>query len=181
MLSMLSATTHHRSFIMIARTRTGHSITRRWILGTALALSVTGAGFAQAEELKWYNTSYVTKNDPATGAFTRRGLGNFSTGEIGVMVLDGTMTPEFKFTGKMVYTFEDGSTILLDMIGQGVERTPDGRSRQAGDVLITGGTGRFEGITGKGTFKARSLNPFGPETKSDTYGNFAADYSLPKK
>jgi hypothetical protein len=124
---------------------------RMGLLGMMMVTLAATSGVARADEVRWYNTSYVTKVDRATGEFTRRGLGNFSFGEVGVMVLNGNMA-KGQIKGTMVYTFEDGSTIQADISGRQVEASADGRSRQAGDLEFTGGTGRFSGITGKATW-----------------------------
>jgi hypothetical protein len=71
------------------------------------------------------------------------------------------------FTGYYVYTFSDGSTMSTKAIGTS---TPvDGGKRAAfdGTFEVTGGTGRFEGMKGKGTFKGERVGP--RETGGDGY------------
>jgi len=70
-------------------------------------------------------------------------------------------------TGYYMYTFRDGSTFSTKAIGT---TTPvDGGKGVVfeGTYEVTGGTGRFEGMKGKGTFKGERVGP--RETGSDGY------------
>jgi hypothetical protein len=99
---------------------------------------------------------FVTKGPDKGAIGTRKAWGYFDT-------VKGKGT----ITGYFVYTYPDGSTISSKATGT---ITPvDGGKRVAveGTYDVTGGTGRFEGIKGKGTFKAERVGP--RETGGDGY------------
>jgi hypothetical protein len=58
---------------------------------------------------------------------------------------------------------------------------PDGswESKFEGKLRFTGGTGKFQGITGNGTYIGRASAPGGPTPTSATF-EWNAEYSLPK-
>ncbi|TXC67086.1 hypothetical protein FSC37_19150 [Piscinibacter aquaticus] len=72
---------------------------------------------SQGAELAWAATSVITKMDPATGQFARRGLAMFP-GEIVPFTIEGQILtsegPAQTFRTKIVYTFEDGSTLVQE-------------------------------------------------------------------
>jgi hypothetical protein len=71
------------------------------------------------------------------------------------------------FTSYLVYTFPDGSTMHTKAIG--TFTTVEGGKGPAleGTVEVTGGTGKFAGMKGKGTFKGERVGP--RETGGDGY------------
>jgi len=74
------------------------------------------------------------------------------------------------FTNYIVYTFRDGSTVLHKATGTS---TPvDGGKTVAfeGTYEVAGGTGKFAGAKGKGTFKSERLGS--AETGGDAYADF---------
>lgn len=74
------------------------------------------------------------------------------------------------FTNYIVYTFRDGSTVVHKATGTS---TPvDGGKTVAfeGTYEVAGGTGKFAGAKGKGTFKAERLGS--AETGADGYADF---------
>ena len=70
-------------------------------------------------------------------------------------------------TGYFMYTFPDGST--MNTKATGTYTSVDGGKRNLfeGTYEETGGTGRFEGLKGKGTFKGERVGP--RETGGDGY------------
>lgn len=140
----------------------------------AMGLAV-GTGAARAQEIAWMATSYLVSIDPATGLYTRRGLAIFATGEVAPFTAQGQVRAGIgnsqTVTARIVYTFEDGSTIVQE--GEAlVERQSPTRSRQAGVGRLVSGTGRFEGISGHTTSTGRGL------TEWDNLTEFKAEYSI---
>lgn len=133
---------------------------------------------AQAAEMAWAATSYVTKMDQASGQFMRRGLAMFP-GEVVPFTMEGKILSTEgnvqTFSSKIVYTFEDGSTLMQEGDGR-VERQSPSRNTVSGGGRFTGGTGRWEGVSGTTSSVGKGLTQFG-----DNYTEFKADYSLPKK
>ena len=87
-----------------------------------------------------------------------RGVAVFEDGRIA----DKSFTSSFDYTkglgpyhGYSTYTFEDGSTIRARFDG-GAETGPDGRVSQGKYSELTG-TGQYEGVTGSGWFKSKSV------------------------
>ena len=73
-------------------------------------------------------------------------------------------------TAERVITYPDGSTLSLKVIGT---QTPvDGGKRTAieGSYEFSGGTGRYEGMKGKGTYKGERIGAI--KTGGDTYIDF---------
>jgi hypothetical protein len=62
-------------------------------------------------------------------------------------------------TGYFTYTFSDGSTMYTKIIGTVTSVDEGKRSVFEGTNEVTGGTGRFEGIKAKGTFKGERIGP----------------------
>ncbi len=81
------------------------------------------------------------------------------------------------YHGYEVLTFRDGSTIMDEFEGMD-ETTPDGKDVNFnGRFTITGGSGRFAGIRGKGTH--RGVNHVAAGTGA--FVDFEATYTLPKR
>ena len=73
-------------------------------------------------------------------------------------------------TAERVITYPDGSTLTLKVVGT---QTPvDGGKRTAieGSYEFAAGTGRYEGMEGKGTYKGERIGS--PKTGGDTYIDF---------
>ena len=117
------------------------------------------------------------------GAFERRGLG-FINGEVTTYLNRGM----FDYTkgngtaeGYVTYTYEDGSTTVAKWQGT-VAPTKDNRSTGKGTYTHIGGSGRFEGIKGGGSWTTMRYTPYtAEETKSDVIVNFTGTHTLPKK
>jgi hypothetical protein len=71
------------------------------------------------------------------------------------------------FTGYYVYTLPDGSTLVHKATG--TSKPEDGGKRAAfeGTYEVAGGTGRFAGMKGKGTFQSERVGSL--QTGGDTY------------
>jgi hypothetical protein len=82
-----------------------------------------------------------------------------------------TDSPEGKafYQGFVMYDFKDGASILAK-----VDASGEYHGRQVGTITFLSGTGRFKGITGRGT--VHSWRP----TDSDLYTEVEASYSVPK-
>jgi hypothetical protein len=164
------------------------------VAAAALFLSLCPA-VAHADEMAWRVVSYLTKNEQkpvgdveghVKGEFVRRGLAFFSSGpakgEVAAWVNVGT----FENTkGKGVahaestFTFEDGSSFTVRNV---TESEPGPRGLSVGKVTVefSKGTGRFEGITGKGSGTGRNVTPASGETKGDAFYDLVVTYTLPK-
>ena len=81
-----------------------------------------------------------------------------------------TTAPDGKrfYQGFVIYDFEDGSSILAK-----VDASGDPSAKQAGTITFVAGTGRYEGITGRGTIS--SWRPKG----WDMYTEMNASFSVP--
>lgn len=133
---------------------------------------------AQAAELAWTATSVVTKMDQASGQFARRGLAMFP-GEVVPFTIEGQILGSEAnaqtYRTKIVYTFEDGSTLVQEGEGR-TERQSASRNVQSGSGRFTAGTGRWAGVSGTTSSTGRGFYPSG-----DGYTEFKASYTLPAK
>jgi len=73
------------------------------------------------------------------------------------------------FTNDIVYTFRDGSTMTIKAIGTSTPVDGGKRPTFKGTYEVAGGTGKFAGMKGKGTFKGERLGP--RETGGDSYAD----------
>ncbi|BDI04152.1 hypothetical protein [Sphaerotilus microaerophilus] len=142
------------------------------------AAALLAAGPVLADTMAWTSTSYIVSQDRATGQFQRRGVAMFASGEVATFTLAGQITsfdPKvLTYDVKMVYTFEDGSTLRQEGSGRNEVTTPP-RSVQMGSGRLVGGTGRFEGISGRTESTGRALSEW------DAINQFKAEFSLPAK
>jgi hypothetical protein len=76
---------------------------------------------------------------------------------------------------KIVYTFEDGSTLVQEGEGR-TERQSASRNAQSGSGRFTAGTGRWSGVSGTTASVGKGFYPSG-----DGYTEFKASYTLPPK
>jgi hypothetical protein len=155
-----------------------------WVLGSAIQ--------AGAETMKAKITSYTIQGEVVpVGDMEghlliigkRNGLVLFENGEVAKYNNWGTV--DFKkvegtVEGYTLWTFEDGSTILLKPVGS-FQMTPKGLSVFKGTGKVLKGSGRFEGIKGDVSFSGREITPFSKETKSDQYVEVIVTYTLPSK
>jgi hypothetical protein len=111
------------------------------------------------------------------GVAQQSGLTFFTKGPVGGQIATRMMNTYYDvvkgkgpFTAYIVDTFQDGSTLNYKASGT---MTPIGEGNRAayeGTYEITGGTGRFEGKKGKGTFKGERIGS--PKTGGDSYADF---------
>lgn len=102
---------------------------------------------------------FFTKG-PASGEIATR----TSTAQVDLVNGKGTYTTD------IVYTLRDGSTLSQKATGTALPTDDGKRTLYEGTYEITGGTGKFAGIKGKGTFKGERLGP--AQTGSDSYVDF---------
>ena len=164
----------------------------RWavIFGTLLFLTVflvpiTQAAEQAAEKVTVRITYHTIKAETKevgdvpghiTGVSQHAGLGFFTKGPGSGEIATRTSTSVFDvvkgkgtFTTDIVYTFRDGSTISVKALGATTPVDGGKRGVEEGTYEVTGGTGRFEGIKGKGTWKGERLGP--RETGGDGYAD----------
>jgi len=58
---------------------------------------------------------------------------------------------------------------------------PDGTSTTEGTFSYTGGTGRFSGIKGSGSYKGKRLAPITPGGAADSFSDAVGTYTLPSQ
>ena len=149
--------------------------TNKILAALAVALLIPAA---RAADLAWPAVSVVAKMDQATGQFVRRGLAMFP-GEVVPFAIEGQITSVAgnvqTFRTKIVYTFENGSTLVQEGEGR-TERLSATRNTQSGSGRFTEGTGRWAGVTGTTTSTGQGFYPSG-----DSHTEFKASYSLPAK
>jgi hypothetical protein len=115
------------------------------------------------------------------GVAAQRGLVTTDTGEVGTwstkVVLDLTngSGPHYAYT---VTTFEDQSTKITQAEGVTTSQ-PDGTSTFEGTFTYIGGTGRFAGIKGKGSYAGKRMATLTPGVPVDLFQDYAATYTLP--
>lgn len=157
---------------------------KRWavMVGTLLFLTVFFVPITQAaDEFAYSSVLHSLKVETMevgdvpghiVGVFQSGGLGFFTKGPISGQTATRTGTGYFDYVnGKgtfrnyLVYTFQDGST--LSVIATGTNTPVDGgkRATYKGETEWIGGTGKFEGMKGKGTFKGERFGS--PKTGGD--------------
>jgi len=105
-----------------------------------------------------------------------KGLTMFENGEVAFCKFSGQGQAMEKARGFAVNTFEDGSTTWVKY--QATVRPGEGGEVQfftlEGTFEYIGGTGRFEGIRGKGSYTGKYFPTYGV-----TYADNTAEYTLP--
>ncbi|MEN6319962.1 MAG: hypothetical protein ABFD82_14555 [Syntrophaceae bacterium] len=155
-----------------------------WILFGLLVISAWVLGSfapAQAVDLKCKLISMSTKAETnkiddqeghIVGIFERKGLMVHENGEIANELNRGvfdSIKGVTKFQGYCLQTFKDGSTMMMKHQGT----NDKGKYLEASFELIKG-TGRFEGIKGRGTYTGQNYESF-------NYLHFTGTYTLPQK
>jgi len=162
------------------------SVTSRKLLSPLLLVGVlTLLGYTTSftpaqttkEFIRWKEFAYAKQGSQVGGKIA----GIDSINRSGIIVLgDGefaqlsssivhTRSPEDKefYQGFVMYDFDDGSSILAK-----VDVSGEPKSKQVGTIVFLSGTGRFEGISGRGT--VYSWMP----AKWDMYAEIEASYSV---
>src|SRR5450756_982092 len=149
---------------------------RRWapIIVTLLGVTVFLVPITQAADGHAYRAGYHTQKgetrevgdvpghvvgvSETTGLiFVTKGPGS---GEIGIRKSTSyfdIVKGKGPFTGYFVYTFSDGSTMFTKAIGTATSVDGGKRTTHEGTYEVTGGTGKFAGMKGKGTFKGERV------------------------
>lgn len=163
------------------------------LLIAACLLLFSMPAIAKTEKVKGRNVSQITKmhvikvgdvDGHIIAVYERRGLAFFVDGEVGTY-LNRAMFDMTKGKGTaqgyVTHTFEDGST--TNSTWQGTIAPREGKRLTAeGTFKYIGGSGRFEGIEGGGSWTAKSFTPYSKEeTKSDLITDVTGTYTLPKK
>lgn len=110
----------------------------------------------------------------ALGLMRQRGFAFFDNDEVAsvnVLLIFERRGNTTQYTGYAVYTFADGATKIGRFEGHG-----DPVGKQSGKFSFEGGTGRYQGITGKGTFTGQGFPPHG-----DIVLDVTGSYSLEEK
>ena len=112
-----------------------------------------------------------------------RGLSFPDTGEVGTYL--GKVTFDItNGTGPhqayWVTTYEDKSTVITSCKGVTTAR-PDGTSTFEGTYTYIGGTGRFAGIQGGGSYTGKRMAPLAPGVPADTFSDYVTTYTLPSQ
>lgn len=168
------------------RTRVKEAELKRWGLLLAMLLSVSLVllpGVSAADELAYRGVYHVQKGETIEVGDVPGHVVGFSVtpglifmtkgpakGEIGTRKSTSyidLVNGKGPLTGYLEYTFPDGSTMFTKAIGTYTPVDGGKRSALEGTVEVTGGTGRFEGMKGKGTFKGERVGP--RETGGDGY------------
>jgi hypothetical protein len=151
----------------------GILIISAWVLGSA--------SMAQAENLKCRLISMATKVETnkiddqeghVMGLYERKGLMLHDNGEVANELNRGVfdnIKGVSKWEGYCIQAFKDGSTMVMKHKGTNNK----GQIVEASFELIKG-TGRFEGIKGRGTFTGQDHGSF-------NYLQFTGTYTLPQK
>ena len=158
------------------------------------ALILVPATQAGEKPLKYRVINYITKIERvlipdvkghAVGVLEKRGVGIFEgaifkkgeTAAQTVMVtFDVIKGKGGSIQGYVFYTFNDGSTFMGKI--QGTKTPPTVK----GTGVFIKGTGRFEGIEGKVSWKGKYITPYTKDkTKGETIIDVTGTYTLPKK
>lgn len=170
------------------------------VRGACLALAGTLAGglsaalptTASAEALNLRHAHVRESHDMSTGQYRRVGVAMMvmpdGRREPATLDLRGVLTGAqgegwYGMRAQLSYRFADGSTVEASMVGRF-------RRNDAGDIAgpqeasgeLTGGTGRFQGITGRFNLKGEGgLSVLTPGMLADVYGDLSGEYQLPAK
>jgi len=154
-----------------------------WVLFSILVISawvLGSAAPAQAEDLKCKLISMYTKVETnkiddqeghIIGIYERKGLMVHENGEVANELNRGvfdSIKGVSKYQGYCLQTFKDGSTMMMKHQG-----TINKGQLEASFEFIKG-TGRFEGIKGRGTYSGQNYENF-------NYLQFTGTYTLPQK
>jgi len=82
--------------------------------------------------------------------------------------------------GYGVTTFPDGSINVIKYEGTTIAQE-GGASSFKGTYIYVGGTGRFEGVQGKGSYTGKRAAPMSPGGPADSYSDNITTYTLPSR
>lgn len=141
---------------------------------------------AAAETLTWRSISHIDETHAfvlaETGGYTvgtgkGNGLGFFPKDQIATVTLGYTidyLKGEGHFLAYEAYTFPDGAALILRRNGK--TRVAGKGAEFTGDFEVVGGSGRYEGARGTGTFTGKRMAPL--SSGADQYFDYVADISL---
>jgi hypothetical protein len=109
------------------------------------------------------------------GVYERKGVTMYENGEVANEVTRGTFDSAKGWQGYCLQTFQDGSTMWMRHRGS----MRKGKVVEATFELI-GGTGRYEGIKGSGTFTGGYV-AYAEDSRAYGDWHFTGTYTLPKK
>jgi hypothetical protein len=151
---------------------------RRWGLFLAMLLSISFVllpGVSAADEVAYRAVYHVQKaelievgdvpghvvgfSDTPGIIFMTKGPARGEIGTRKATTYYDLVNGKGSFTAYLVYTFTDGSTMTTKAIGTFTPVDGGKRPTLEGAWECTGGTGRFEGMKGKGTFKGERVGP----------------------
>jgi hypothetical protein len=117
------------------------------------------------------------------GIVDQRGLSFPDTGEVGtwstkvIVDLTNGTGPHQSYT---ITTFEDRSTAMTVAKGTTTAQ-PDGTSTFEGTFVYIGGSGRFAGVKGEGSYRGKRMAPLTPGGTADAFMDYTATYVLPSQ
>ncbi|MHC4517218.1 MAG: hypothetical protein ACYTAS_01400 [Planctomycetota bacterium] len=125
--------------------------------------------FSYAKEVKEVGGQMTALNAVNRSGFVVLGDGQFA--RLSGWVVH-TSTPEGMeyYQGFLMYDFQDGSSILAKVDASGARG-----AKQAGTTVFVAGTGRFKGITGRGTISSWMPKPWDMYTEIDASFSVAGD------
>jgi hypothetical protein len=164
-----------------------------WFTSIAVVLLavIMAPPLASAETVKCRSSQHVVKAEViqvgdvlghVIGVAEIRGLAFYENGEIAA-VLNTSMFDYVNGNGPhqnyTVHTFEDGSIIVIKNQGT-TTADPGGKvTWHKGTFTYIGGTGRFAGIQGSGSYTGKRVGP--PTAGSEMYADSIGTYTLPAR
>jgi hypothetical protein len=167
-------------------------ITMVFVLAFALSLSFGPLAIqAGAKDMNFKLVSMVEKREAVKvtetegvmiGVLDRKGLSLFDNGEIAITNCRGIFDTKKGFQGYSSLIFEDGSTIVLSWKGP-TSNSADNKYWEYGvAVEYVEGTGRFKGVKGSGSYKAKApIWDDDYKAKGFTLYEFSGTYTLPSQ
>lgn len=150
------------------------------LVGAAAFLAGSVAMADAAQPIQWREAFVTTESEVApveghdghyVGMSQQRGFAFHEDGDVATVNVSLTFErsgPRTRYRGYAVYRFADGSTKVGYFTGRG-----DPVGAQEGEFRFEGGTGRFAGIRGEGSFSGHAFPPQG-----DIYLDVEGVYSL---
>jgi len=173
------------------RTRVKEAKMKRWGMFLVMLLSITfllvpiiqaadeHAGRAVYHTLKVESKEVGDVSGHSVAIVEQAGLGFFTKGPASGQIATrkntaniDTVNGKGTFTNIIVYTFRDGSTVVHKAAGT-ITPVDGGKTATfAGTFVVSGGTGKYEGAYGEGTFKGERLGS--DQTGGDSYVDFTS-------
>jgi hypothetical protein len=168
---------------------------KRWGLFLAMLLSVSFVllpGVSVAEEVAGWSTGHTQKSEMMEvgnvpghfmGVSQFHGLSFYTKGpdkgeminRMGTTIFD-VVKGQGTGTGYEVKTFNDGSTVVLKFSGNQLPIDGGKKTAMEGIWEVAGGTGRYAGAKGSGTYKTVRIGDF--KTGADSYADFTGTITM---